>query len=83
MVDSRGKNIPEYGQVPRLRTIEEVARMIHNGNSFDAMLFRLMNHADQSNWRKLRVAFPTQATEYARWYTQNRNQTTSEGVDPL
>lgn len=73
MADKSGTQVPEHGQVPKMRSVEEVDQMLRHGNSFDAMLFKLMNKADQSNWRKLRRAFPTQAAEYSRWF----------GHDPL
>jgi hypothetical protein len=50
-----------------MRPPREVDGMLRNGTSFDAGLFRLMHKADQSNWRKLRNAFPQQAAEYSRW----------------
>lgn len=55
-------------QVPRMRTPREVADLMRRGNSFDAMLFRLLDKADRENFHKLRRAYPQQAREYVNWF---------------
>jgi len=57
-------------KVPTLRSIPLVDEMIQRGTSFTAMLYRLMHKADQSNWKILSKAYPTEATEYYRWLKQ-------------
>jgi hypothetical protein len=70
MADNRGTEVYNNNQVPTLRSIPEVDAMLHNGTSFDANLYRLMQKADTSNWIILRKAFPVQAHEFTRWLHQ-------------
>lgn len=67
MVDERRDEVRPEDQVIMRRTPRQVQEDMDRGTSFDSMLFRLMNKADQSNWHRLRRAFPTQAAEYSRW----------------
>lgn len=68
MADGGREDVRPEDQVIMHRSPRQVQQDLDNGTSFDAMLFRLMNKADKSNWKILRRAFPTQAAEYARWY---------------
>jgi len=60
-------------KVGLLRSPSEVGDMIESGNSFDAMLFRLMSKADIKSWKILVKAFPHQSTEYVS-YIHYRSQ---------
>lgn len=75
MADGRRQAVPEYSQVPRMRSAMEVATEMTRGTSFDAMLFRLMQKADNRNFRKLAKAFPDQAREYVNWFGGEREGT--------
>jgi hypothetical protein len=71
MDDRDRQDVPDdspESKVVMHRSPRQVQEDMDRGTSFDSMLFRLMNKADQSNWKRLRRAFPVQAAEYARWY---------------
>jgi hypothetical protein len=51
----------------RSRSSGEVQREIAFGNSFTADLFRLMCHADSTNFIILKQAYPQEAAEWENW----------------